>query len=402
MKKIIILSIILLTSFCYSQWIRTNGLNSENVYSMLAIGNNIFAGTQNGTSLSTNAGTSWGQVLNISARSLTVSGSNIFAGTQLSGIYLSTNNGVNWIQVNNGITGYYIRAITSSGTDIFAGTTTAGVFISTNNGTNWAPINNGLTNSYIFSLFKNNSVLYAGTGPSDGGVFRSTNNGQNWTFSGVTNQFVYALTANGSNVFAASDLAGVFKSTDNGISWTQVNNGISNMFINSMAVYNNFIFAGSQSGVLVSSDNGALWTNFSQGLPNNWFYAMVTDSTYIYAGVYGGSGGVYRRPLSDLVGIKQINSNIPLSFSLSQNYPNPFNPSTTIKFSIPPSPLERAGVRLNIYDILGREITTLVNEQLKPGEYSVTWDASNYPSGVYFYKIVSGDYYEAKKMVMIK
>jgi hypothetical protein len=81
---------------------------------------------------------------------------------------------------------------------------------------------------------------------------------------------------------------------------------------------------------------------------------------------------------------------VPKYFSLSQNYPNPFNPTTKIKFDTPPQPSPKGReqwVRLLIYDILGREITTLVNQQLKPGTYEVEWDGSNFPSGVYFYKL---------------
>ncbi len=106
------------------------------------------------------------------------------------------------------------------------------------------------------------------------------------------------------------------------------------------------------------------------------------------------------------VGLQNISYEIPDNFSLSQNYPNPFNPVTKIKFSIPLSRgvSEGLGVlsRLVIYDILGREITTLVNEQLKPGMYEVEWDGSNYPSGVYFYKLITTDYSESRRMVLIK
>jgi hypothetical protein len=106
------------------------------------------------------------------------------------------------------------------------------------------------------------------------------------------------------------------------------------------------------------------------------------------------------------VGIKSNNFNIPDNFSLSQNYPNPFNPVTKIKFTVPLSrgvPEGRgASVNLKIYDILGREIATLVNEPLSPGAYEVEWDASNYPSGVYFYKLITAGYTETRKMVLVK
>ncbi len=104
-----------------------------------------------------------------------------------------------------------------------------------------------------------------------------------------------------------------------------------------------------------------------------------------------------------LVGINGNNTSLPKDYSLFQNYPNPFNPTTTIKFDIPPSPQgEGLGVRVIIYDILGREITTLVNEKLQPGSYEVSWDAANYPSGVYFYQLITNEYIEAKKMILIK
>jgi hypothetical protein len=95
---------------------------------------------------------------------------------------------------------------------------------------------------------------------------------------------------------------------------------------------------------------------------------------------------------------------IPESFSLGQNYPNPFNPVTKIQFQIPSNGLNgRANfVKIIIYDLLGREVTTLVNEQLKPGSYSVDWDGTGYASGVYFYSLVTGEFAETKRMILIK
>ena len=113
--------------------------------------------------------------------------------------------------------------------------------------------------------------------------------------------------------------------------------------------------------------------------------------------------GVMYGDTSFVVGLNQISTEIPQVFSLSQNYPNPFNPSTKIKFSLPADvKREKSVVKLIIYDALGREVTTLVNEQLQPGTYEADWDASNYPSGVYFYKLMAGDFVTTKKMVLIK
>jgi hypothetical protein len=85
-------------------------------------------------------------------------------------------------------------------------------------------------------------------------------------------------------------------------------------------------------------------------------------------------------------------------YELYQNYPNPFNPTTTIRFTIP----HRSNVTLKVYDMLGKEIATLVDEDKEPGGYSVNFDASGLPSGVYFYRIRAGEFNQTKKMVLMK
>jgi hypothetical protein len=109
---------------------------------------------------------------------------------------------------------------------------------------------------------------------------------------------------------------------------------------------------------------------------------------------------------TNTVNIINCSSNLPSSFYLSQNYPNPFNPNTIIRYQInelsSPHALSGDLVLLKIYDILGKEIATLVNEKQSPGTYEVNWDASAFPSGVYFYKLTAGDFTETKKMLFIK
>jgi hypothetical protein len=107
------------------------------------------------------------------------------------------------------------------------------------------------------------------------------------------------------------------------------------------------------------------------------------------------------------IGIHPIGNEVPNKYQLHQNYPNPFNPVTKVKFDIPKSSL----VKLVVYDLLGREVATLVNEELKAGTYEADWDASGFATGVYFYQLVVGentnnggtnDFVETKKMVLIK
>ncbi len=101
------------------------------------------------------------------------------------------------------------------------------------------------------------------------------------------------------------------------------------------------------------------------------------------------------------IGIQQI-STIAEGYSLSQNYPNPFNPVTKIRFSVPAGNHSDRTVRLVIYNIQGREVSTLVNAGLQPGTYEYDWDASNFASGVYYYKLTAGKYSDVKKMVLVK
>ncbi len=100
------------------------------------------------------------------------------------------------------------------------------------------------------------------------------------------------------------------------------------------------------------------------------------------------------------VGIQQISVETPRSFGLSQNYPNPFNPVTKIKFSI--SGKSVAQTFLSVFDVLGNEVAVIVNQNLKPGIYETDWDASTYPSGVYFYELKTNSFKETKKMILLK
>ena len=100
----------------------------------------------------------------------------------------------------------------------------------------------------------------------------------------------------------------------------------------------------------------------------------------------------------DRVNVSTDEPSIPDHFSLSQNYPNPFNPTTTISYQLPTD----SKVELSIYDMNGHKITSLINGNIKTGYHTVNWDASSYPSGLYFYRLNAGSYSETKKMLLIK
>lgn len=102
-----------------------------------------------------------------------------------------------------------------------------------------------------------------------------------------------------------------------------------------------------------------------------------------------------------VIGIQQISTEVPGEFSLQQNYPNPFNPVTKIQFTVP-STGKNNFVRISVFDITGREVTTLVDENLKAGVYETDWNASGYSSGAYFYRMTAGDFTSVRKMMLIK
>ncbi len=119
---------------------------------------------------------------------------------------------------------------------------------------------------------------------------------------------------------------------------------------------------------------------------------------HLYCGTNG--YGVWRRPVSSLLTEFNESKTTELlsDFYLAQNYPNPFNPTTTIQYSIP----QRSNVTLKVYDVLGSEIATLVNEEKERGVYTVNFNASNMASGMYIYRITAGSFVETKKMILLR
>jgi hypothetical protein len=111
------------------------------------------------------------------------------------------------------------------------------------------------------------------------------------------------------------------------------------------------------------------------------------------------TGGLWVRPLSQmLTSVKDISGINQPAYFLEQNYPNPFNPSTAIKFSIP----KTTHVTLNIYNSLGQEVANLISKDMNPGNYTTEWNASRFASGVYYYRMVAGDFVQTKKLILLK
>ena len=150
---------------------------------------------------------------------------------------------------------------------------------------------------------------------------------------------------------------------------------------------------GTFSNITTSVITTYSWYNGANKFP----LFQITNSTITTIG-----GTVYGKLVtlskSQTVDITKISTEVPHDFTLKQNYPNPFNPSTKISFSIP----KESFTRLIIYDNLGREVSTLVNERLNTGLYEVNFNAANLNSGIYYYKISAGNFSSVKKMTLVK
>lgn len=167
-------------------------------------------------------------------------------------------------------------------------------------------------------------------------------------------------------------------------------NGTSNLlfeicFNNNSYAPNSTVYATAASGMAVHNH---------QDLPNG---DGCTDITTPGSG-YTARPNICIITSQNPIGIRNIESSVPSDYSLYQNYPNPFNPVTQIKFDIP----KKEFIKLIVYDVLGREIATLLNETKLPGSYIVDFDGSNLSSGVYFYKLEAGTFSAVKRMILIK
>jgi photosystem II stability/assembly factor-like uncharacterized protein len=206
----------------------------------------------------------------------------------------------------------------------------------------------------------------------------------------------------------------VFRSENMGETWIEISNGLPDAPINAFSIDNNktdVLYLGNDIGAFVSYDKGSNWEVLSEDLP----IVVVNDmkihkkENYLAIGTHG--RGIYKINLDEIVGIKN-NSETPVGFELYQNYPNPFNPSTTIEYSIPSnlkseksnvaSDFSLSAVTLKIYDILGREVATLVNQPQNPSNYKIQFDGGNFSSGIYFYKLTYGNFSQTRKMLLLK
>ncbi|MBI5474527.1 MAG: T9SS type A sorting domain-containing protein [Ignavibacteriae bacterium] len=207
---------------------------------------------------------------------------------------------------------------------------------------------------------------------------------------------IVAYAIHDSTIIAGTQSAGAFRSTDRGMSWQNV--GFSSNNVAAFASSGRSLFASAAGSVFRTTNNGNSWNQVAEGLGDG-ATCIAANSTYLFAGT--SVSGVWRRALSEIVVTVSQQEYEPASFALAQNYPNPFNSATTIKFTILVG-TGHAPSLVKVYDVLGREVATLVNEVTPAGTYTVQWDAKELSSGVYFCRLQSGGLTSVRRLLLLR
>jgi len=248
---------------------------------------------------------------------------------------------------------------------VFAAAET-GLFKSTDAGTSWNLIEGGLPPDVRVRAvsISPNEPDYMLAGVDKHGVYLSHDAGNTWEMASVglaPNNSIHDIIFDPTNVqvvYVSDALSGVYRSNDGGLTWMEMNNG--------------------------------LRTRAALGI------AVSSDGQHLYVATNG--EGVFRLDLNGTPVSTDEFEMTPLTLGIEQNFPNPFNPTTKITITLP-----RAGVvTLRVFDLLGREVSLLLNERKGAGTYTVRWDAEGYPNGIYFCRLIAGEFTETKKMVLMK
>jgi photosystem II stability/assembly factor-like uncharacterized protein len=350
----------------------------------------------------------------------------IYAEYQWGGIGRSTNGGQSFSYIGNGIdftrtnwsTPYVLDVLEPN--ILYFGTYK--LHKTTNRGSSWSVVSPDLTRgpngrlgtiTCVSSAVENDNitrVIYVGT--DDAKLSVSTNSGSSWQDrTGILPQRYMTdvladkrtpstayVTLSGYNLDETNPH--VFRTTDYGVSWTDISGNLPDIPVNSIIIdYNEdgTLYVGTDAGVFFTQNLGTDWAVLGSGLPSSPVFDLNyhQPSKKLVAGTHGRS--LFEIDLT-LTSVGDNGAPIVSEFELYQNYPNPFNPATTIKYQLP----QDAKVTLKVYDILGSEVVTLVNEEQKPGYYEVQFNATNLASGMYIYRITTDKFSSTKKLMLMK
>lgn len=320
-------------------------------------------------------------------------------------IFRSINEGKDWIRLWNDRRGMCFL-IKPNGS-ILAGMG-AGITQSDNGGITWRDIFFDPTpyfNIEELAMSQKTGSIFAGVADTLGlGVLRSTDDGATWHQSnaGLQDLHVWSVATDSNGVVYAGTENGLYHSIDDGVTWTRITeiNAARRWARKILVVKSDLVFVGfddaggvngAKSGVL--KYDGRTWTQIVADSVS-WVGALAVKGSSLLVGTWN---AIYRVD-GVIVGVEDAPSIIPSSFRLEQNYPNPFNPSTTIEFFLP----LRSHVRLSIWNVIGQEVAVLMSEEKSAGVHKVTWNASGFPSGVYFSRLQAENFIKTNKMVLMK
>jgi photosystem II stability/assembly factor-like uncharacterized protein len=327
-------------------------------------------------------------------------------------LYKTTDGGKTWFEIGDQLGGpVKFAAVSPLNSDVIFCIATRSISIvsvnelyrSTDKGKTWQYVSHGFLNSghhglrieIAFNPVDSMKMYGVGDNSNSGNRFYVSNDG-GVTWSDVSFNW-------GRFILATSDgrvyLDGVNRSDDGGYTWKKFTAGIptSSFSVWSGTVYHDRLYIVTSIGIYTTDNSEETWrlVDGSDKLPLNDASILVIDeqSGKIYVGT---AKGVFA--ISIPVSVNEYPEGLPRKYELSQNYPNPFNPTKTIKYSLP----ERAFVHLAVYDVLGREVKTLVQEQQDAGVHSVEFRGDGLPSGVYYYKLTAGTRTLLGKAILIK
>jgi hypothetical protein len=405
MKIGILVLIISIGNPLNAQWMQTNLGDAQIGNNLYATDTEVLAATLNGVYSTTDTGDPWFSI-GLSGRlvfDVITSNQYILAATEGTGpgVYRTSDHGSNWIETK-GMEGMSVWAFTKNNSYVFAATWGNGVFRSSDDGANWQPL--GPANGGFRTIYAVGNTIFAG---SDS-IYFSTNNGEKWQSrhlpypAGDTWCFYYT-----NGILYAGDF-GLYSSTDLGDTWqlkygvTFDNQGnvVDSKIIKDITSYQNVLIASVASyDILISYDDGKNWNSFNEGFdyPDWTFAALAIKAPNIWA-LRQGFGNAYMRPLFNITSTEDEPLTLPNDYKLFQNYPNPFNPNTNIGFQIAGS----GYITLKIYDVLGNEVETLVDDYKSAGKYEIELHAADLPTGVYFYRLTAGNFSETKKLLLMK
>ncbi|MEA1987499.1 MAG: YCF48-related protein, partial [Candidatus Marinimicrobia bacterium] len=317
----------------------------------------------------------------------------------------STNSGVSWTEISTADiqskTLYGFDAPTSS---VFYAVGYDGLIVkSSDGGTSWTEQAIGDTNLYDVKFLDANTGFAVGGKYNKSKLLKTTNGGTNWNDVScpVDEQLNSIIFVNSTKGFIVGDDGALLKTINGGTNWIDISGDIGYEDINDISFANeNFGYVvGEHGAVYFTEDGGTTWNEDETFPASNYLYGVdfVDDSTGYVVGMYSSILRYREGAIPPSVAVVEEPVVVD-EFILKQNYPNPFNPMTTISYDIP----EATEVVINIYNIAGQKVETLLSEYKQAGKYKIIWNAGNYSSGVYFYQIKTQSFSKTKKMLLLK